>query len=67
MTQTQPSTFAPTLTPLGQPATAGPWELTVTDLQLGDAAFGTIASANAGNDPAPAGTAWALAYVVATN
>ncbi len=67
MTQTQESTFAPTLTPVGQPVTAGPWELTVTDVQLADAAYATIVSANAGNDEAPAGTAWALAYVSATN
>ncbi len=67
MTQTQESTFVPTLTPVGQPVTAGPWELTVTDVQLADAAYATIVSANAGNDEAPAGTAWALAYVSATN
>jgi hypothetical protein len=67
MTQTQAPTFAPTLTPRGEAATAGPWELVVTDVQAGDAAWATIASANAGNDAAPAGTAWVLAYVVATN
>lgn len=67
MTQTQESTFAPTLTPVGQPVSAGPWELTVTDIQLADTAYATIVSANSGNDEAPAGTSWALAYVSATN
>lgn len=67
MTQTQESSFAPTLTPLSAAVTAGPWEMAITDVQLGDAAYGTIVSANAGNEEPPAGTVWALAYVVATN
>jgi hypothetical protein len=67
MTRLQESINAPSITPLGEQVTAGPWQLTVTDVQLGDAAFSTIVSANAANEAAPEGIVWALAYIVAMN
>lgn len=67
MTRLQASPFTPTLAPLGQAVSAGPWQLTVTDVQLGDEAYATIAARNAANEPAPEGTIWALAYVIADN
>jgi hypothetical protein len=67
MSQTQASAFAPALVAPGTTVTAGPWQLTVTDVQLGDTATGTVLATNAGNDELPAGLTWALAYVVATN
>lgn len=67
MNRLQVSSFVPTLTPVGQAVTAGPWQLTVTDVKLGDDAYALIMERNAGNEPAPEGTMWAMAYVVATN
>jgi hypothetical protein len=67
MSQTQATLFAPTLTALGSTVGAGPWQLTVTEVQLGDAATATVLATNAGNDELPAGLTWAMAYVVATN
>lgn len=67
MTRLQAPSFAPTITPTGETVTAGPWQITVSEVQLGDAALGIITERNGGNEPAPEGLAWALAYVNATN
>lgn len=67
MTLQQQSAFAPTVTPVGQAIEAGPWRLTIVDSQLGDTAFSTILEANGGNDDAPDGLFWALAYITAQN
>jgi hypothetical protein len=67
MTQLQESAFAPTITPRGEAVDAGPWRLTITDAQVGDAAYATIVSANEGNDAAPDGLMWVLAYVAVQN
>lgn len=57
----------PTIIPLGQPATAGPWQITITDVQVGDEAFATIKATNDGNEDPAEGTVWALVKVAATN
>lgn len=67
MTQLQDSAFAPTIVPFGQPVDAGPWRLTIVDGQLGEAAYSTIVATNEGNEQAPDGLAWALAYLTAEN
>jgi hypothetical protein len=67
MTRFQESAFAPTITPRGETVDAGPWRLTITDAQVGDAAYATIVAANEGNDAAPDGLQWVLAYVTAQN
>lgn len=61
------SAFAPTIIPFGETVDIGPWRLTVTDAQVGDAAFSTIVSANEGNEEAPEGLSWVLAYIAAEN
>ncbi len=67
MTRLQAPAFAPTLTPAGEAVQAGPWRLTLTDRQVGDNAYNTIAGFNSGNDEAPAGASWVLAWFVAEN
>lgn len=67
MTRLQESTFAPTIVPRGEAVDAGPWRLTITDAQLGDEAYATIVAANEGNDDAPEGLSWVLAYFTAQN
>lgn len=67
MARLQQSAFTPTITPRGEAVDAGPWRLTITDAQAGDAAYGTIVSANEGNGPAPAGLQWALGYMKVEN
>lgn len=61
------ATFAPSITPSHQPVEAGPWRLTLTDVQLADEAHATIVAASAGNDQAPAGLVWVLARFTAEN
>lgn len=65
--QTQPQTAIPPLTPLGQPATAGPWSLTVVEVIAGADAASRVAAANAGNPAAPDGVGYLLVHVQATN
>jgi hypothetical protein len=67
MTRLQDSAFAPANVPFAQPVDAGPWRLTVIDGQLGAAAYSTIVATNEGNEQAPEGLAWALAYLTAEN
>lgn len=67
MTRMQQSGFAPTITTIGEAVTAGPWQLTVQGVQIGDEALATITSANEGNDAAPEGLIWVLASIAATN
>lgn len=67
MTRLQDPAFAPPIVPFGQAVDAGPWRLTITDGQLGDVAYSTIIAANEGNDEAPEGLTWALAYLTAEN
>lgn len=66
MTQTA-SVFDPTIHPINETATAGPWQLTVTGVELGDAAHATMSAANERNGEAPRDLQWAIAYVKATN
>lgn len=61
------ATFDPATTPFGQAVDAGPWRLTLTDAQIDEEAFATIAGTNAGNDPAPDGLIWILAFISAEN
>lgn len=60
-------TTLPALTPLGQPATAGPWTITVIEVVSGDAAAKQITDTNAGNAAAPDGVGYLLAHIQATN
>lgn len=64
---TQASPFNPTITPLTTAVTAGPWDLTITEVQLGDAAAAMVAAANEANGAAPDGRQWVLAYATARN
>lgn len=65
--QTQSQTPLPALTPLGQPATAGPWTITVLDVVSGDAAAKQVSDTNAGNASAPDGVGYLLAHVQVAN
>lgn len=68
MTRLQETPSLPaTMNPIGQAVDAGPWRLTLTDAQLGDAAMFTIASANAGNESPAEGLVYVLAYFTAEN
>lgn len=59
--------FNPTLHPVGEAATAGPWSLTLQRVELGDEALGTMNAANGANGDGPLDLQWAIAWVAATN
>lgn len=65
---TQPAAvFRPTIHPINEAATAGPWQLVVQRVELGDAARSTMLAANERNGEAERDLQWAIAWVSATN
>lgn len=59
--------FNPTIHPVGEAATAGPWSLTLQRVELGTDALNTMAAANAANGDAPMDLQWVIGWVAATN
>ena len=71
--QDAPATPAPAtppaieIVPPGQPALAGPWRLTVREVQAGEQAAASLLAANAGNADAPEGLVYVLVSIRAEN
>lgn len=59
--------FNPIIHPAGETAQAGPWELTVQRVELGNEALGTMSAANSAHGDAPLDLQWAIAWMAATN
>lgn len=59
--------FNPTINPVGEAVQAGPWQLTVQRVELGNDALATMSAANPAHGDAPLDLQWAIAWVTATN
>lgn len=59
--------FDPTIHPLGEAVQAGPWELTLQRVELGDEALTTMSAANPANGDGPLDLQWAIAWMTARN
>lgn len=59
--------FNPTIHPIGEAASAGPWELILQRVELGNDALATMTAANPANGEAPLNLQWAIAWMTATN
>lgn len=59
--------FNPTITPIGEAVAAGPWELTLQSVELGNNALSTMTAANPANGDAPLDLQWTIAWIRATN
>lgn len=63
----QTTTFNPTIHPLGEAVSAGPWQFTLKSVALGNAAMSAMAAANEANGDAPLDLQWVVAHLSATN
>lgn len=59
--------FNPTIHASGQSVSAGPWELTLQRVELGNDALATMTAANPANGDAPLDLQWSIAWLMATN
>lgn len=59
--------FKPTIHPAGEATSAGPWELTLQRVELGNDALSTMTAANPANGDAPLDLQWTIAWMSATN
>lgn len=59
--------FSPSIHPVGEPVSAGPWELTVQRVEIGNEALATMTAANPANGDAPLDLQWVIAWVAVTN
>lgn len=59
--------FNPTIHPVGEATSAGPWELTLQRVELGSDALATMTAANPANGDAPLDLQWSIAWMSATN
>lgn len=59
--------FNPTIHPAGEAVQAGPWQLTVQRVELGNEALNTMTAANPANGDGPLDLQWAIAWMSATN
>lgn len=59
--------FDPTIHPVGEAASAGPWELTLQRVEIGNDALSTMTAANPANGDAPLDLQWTIAWMSATN
>lgn len=59
--------FNPTIHPVGEAVTAGPWSLTLQRVELGNDALNTMTAANAAHGDGPLNLQWAIAWLTASN
>lgn len=59
--------FNPTIHPVGEAVQAGPWQITLQRVELGDEALATMSAANPANGDGPLDLQWAIAWLSVTN